>query len=469
MSSTPTPDLESDQSSTTNAQSATTTSDAQVSGGSRIEAATKKQVKRALNKSLAGKALELDKNMREAIKAGAEEIGVSEDKLADRFKLMAPVGETRKPMWWNGLVAEKSEEWKAEYDGPPRKFLPWVTNRIRSKGLNEDLSNEEKEMYAKKAAETRASNKEEKAVSGNRAKILKGAEERLDALYHELQNLNAQLGIEFALFATRRSVEDQLNPVFVCSDKAELFFQGHLKMPPKELLKLMDVSIVAGRSQAQRPTKGRSIVKQYEADLTHRSVSVGSRVCVRYLANCCLKSGAVLKSLGHDTAKFKHIKYSNYGELVDEYHIILRGYPLTPDGQIVSPSNFPKGIPGLINAEKHLGSGAWGFEKIRDSTYKDWKADCKIAEDKGEAMPLPPHIHVPGTDVPVVKVSKKTPTEEDGASGSRKRGKAGSGGERPKKRITGKGKASVSAAYKSKEIIDSDEDESEIEEAEVDK
>jgi hypothetical protein len=77
--------------------------------------ASKRRVKRALEKRVAGKAVELDNRMQALIDEGAEDLGVSPSILAQKFAIVAPMGETRKPMWWNGLVAERSEEWKAEY------------------------------------------------------------------------------------------------------------------------------------------------------------------------------------------------------------------------------------------------------------------------------------------------------------------------------------------------------------------
>jgi hypothetical protein len=62
----------------------------------------------------------------------------------------------------------------------------------------------------------------------------------------KLQLLHSQLGIEFALFATRGSLQDELDPVYFCSDKVKMFLEGHLNVPPKELLKLMDASVVTG-------------------------------------------------------------------------------------------------------------------------------------------------------------------------------------------------------------------------------
>jgi hypothetical protein len=164
----------------------------------------KRRAKRALEKRVAEKAVELDKKMQVSIDEGAEELGVPSSILAQKFAIVAPIGETRKPMWWNGLVAEKSEAWKPEYgacivisdeeetrlitsiDGPGRDFLPWVVRRIRQEELSENLGQEERERLAKKAEKHRAANKEEKAARMTRAKSLKAAEEQIESMYEQV-------------------------------------------------------------------------------------------------------------------------------------------------------------------------------------------------------------------------------------------------------------------------------------------
>jgi hypothetical protein len=172
--------------------------------------------------------------------------------------------------------------------------------------------------------------------------------------------------------------------------------------------------------------------------------------------------GAILKSSGHDISKFNRITYSHYADLVRKYRVVLRGYPITPEGHIVAVSNYPGGIPGLIHAEKHLESGAWGFEKIRDATYNDWDAECNEAKAKDQPAPLPPHIAVPGTEfVPETKkkaatgggskskVSRKRSAVDDGAN-QKKKGQATS--------KTNGSKASHSTP-KSREVIEDSDSE----------
>ncbi|KAG8705243.1 hypothetical protein FRC08_001759 [Ceratobasidium sp. 394] len=406
--------------------------DVQLSSSQPKKPNTKRQAKRTLNKNLAAKAVELDQKMRASIDEGAEALGVAPETLASRFAIIAPVGETRRPMWWNGLVAEKSEEWKDEYDGPAREFLPWVTRRLKNEKIGESLSEAQKEMYAKKAAEKRVSNKEQKAVSMTREKALKSVEDKIESIFQELQQINSQSGIEFALFATRSSMKDDFDPIYLSSEKVQLFFEGHIKMPAKELLKAMDMSIVSG-------VAGLSVTIANERE-RHRHA-------IREALNASFCT--ILKSLGHDVTKFKHIKYSNYSALVQGYCVILRGYPLTADGRIVSPSDYPGGIPGMVHAEKQLLSGVWGFEKIRDAAYNDWMAECDAAQAKGESAPLPPHIHVPGTEFVKPSGPRKRATKDKGGNGN---------GKRKKPSAISKGKK----AAISRETIDSEESEEEF-------
>jgi hypothetical protein len=76
---------------------------------------SKRREKRVLEKRLTEKAVAIDKQMKASIDEAAAELGVAPAALRQQFALVVPEGEKRTPMWWNGLVAEKAKEWKAEY------------------------------------------------------------------------------------------------------------------------------------------------------------------------------------------------------------------------------------------------------------------------------------------------------------------------------------------------------------------
>jgi hypothetical protein len=77
--------------------------------------ASKRQKKRATDRRINTAATKVDNALRTHVETLAEEESLSKDDLFQRFSLIAPVGEQRAPMWWNGLIAEKSVEWKDEY------------------------------------------------------------------------------------------------------------------------------------------------------------------------------------------------------------------------------------------------------------------------------------------------------------------------------------------------------------------
>ncbi|KAG9092874.1 hypothetical protein FRC06_011761 [Ceratobasidium sp. 370] len=410
--------------------------------------ASKRRVKRALERRVAGKAVEIDQELRVLIEDAAGDLHVSSESVAQKFAIVAPIGETRKAMWWNGLVSEKADEWRDEYDGAKKMFLPWVSGRIRDEKINEDIDAEEQERLAKVAETKRAANKGKKASAMTRTKSIKAAEKKIDDIYGELQQLSAQVGIEFALFTTRGSLEDDMDPSFLSSDKLKMFLQGHLNLPPKQLLKLMDMSVVGG-------VDGMSATVANEKELYRQ------RLRRQLNTSFC----STIKDLGHDITNFKHIKYKNYDELVRKYRIVLRGYPLTTDGRIVRPSDFPGGVAGLVHAERQLESGAWGFDKIDESRFDEWETGCNTAKENGNPMPLPPHIPVAGTEyVKSAKTAKAGEGETRKTAQSRKRA-ADDKGEvtRKKRRVTAKEKEKTStrSAVKSREFIEDDSSEEE--------
>lgn len=86
---------------------------------------SKRKAKRALDRNINKKAVDIDKAMREQIKEGAEQLDVSEAQLSQRFAVIAPVGEQRAPMWWNGFISNRAAAWKSEYGK-----WQWVVRKI---------------------------------------------------------------------------------------------------------------------------------------------------------------------------------------------------------------------------------------------------------------------------------------------------------------------------------------------------
>jgi hypothetical protein len=83
--------------------------------GKPVGPVSKRKAKRILEKQLTQKAADVDDLIRSTIKTGAEELGVPSIQLMQRFAIVAPVGEQRKPTYWNGLFSSKAEEWRDEY------------------------------------------------------------------------------------------------------------------------------------------------------------------------------------------------------------------------------------------------------------------------------------------------------------------------------------------------------------------
>ncbi|KAG8702787.1 hypothetical protein FRC08_003247 [Ceratobasidium sp. 394] len=405
---------------------------------------SKRRQKRILDRQINHKAVEIDRTMKAVIEKEAEELDIAPAALAQRFAVVAPVGERRAAMWWNGLVSERAAEWKSEYDGPKKQYLAWVTKRIKEDDQYKNMSVEEKEKYAKLAAQRRVETKETKSAAITRKKVVEGASEELESVHQA--RLNIKMGVEFALFVTRGSIQDNLQPFYVSSKKAETFLEGHMKLPSKEMLTLMDLWAVGG-------------VGGISTQFKNKKLAYGHSVRNKLNISFC----QTIEGLGHDTSDFHHIQYSNYRKIIKEYRVILRGYPLTPNGNIVRPSDFPGGIKGLIHADEHLASGAWGFEKISDVAYKEWDLKCKEAEDGDQDMPDPPYVAVPGTEFKKGPSSNVASTAE-GSRGSHKRKASTEPHEEgtSKRSQAGKsgGKATVKGKKKSRKIIEETSSES---------
>ncbi|KAG9091047.1 hypothetical protein FRC06_000731 [Ceratobasidium sp. 370] len=396
--------------------------------------ASKRRVKRALEQCVAGKAIEIDQELRVLIEDVAGDLHVSSESVAQKFAIVTPIGETRKAMWWNGHIC----------DGK----------------INEDIDAEEQERLAKVAETKRAANKGKKASAMTRTKSIKAAEKKIDDIYGELQQLSAQVGIEFALFTTRGSLEDDMDPSFLSSDKLKMFLQGHL-IAPEAAIEAHGYVCGQGRRQlggvVTRSLMGGRAGKGKEVE----DAGAGSEA----------RGGG--KTGWRDADPFaprglfveEWAQYKNYDELVQEYCIVLRGYPLMTDGRIVRPSNFPGGVAGLVHTERQLESGAWGFDKINKSRFDKWETGCNTAKENGNPMPLPPHIPVTGTEyVKSAKTAKAGEGETRKTVQSRKRA-ADDKGEVPRKKrcVTAKEKEKTStrSAVKSQEFIEDDSSEEE--------
>jgi hypothetical protein len=69
----------------------------------------------------------------------------------------------------------------------------------------------------------------------------------------QLQQLHNRLGIEFMLVSTRAKLEDDLLPLYVSSEKVDTFLQGHMNMPMKDLLTLIDFYVI-GKEGSKLPS-----------------------------------------------------------------------------------------------------------------------------------------------------------------------------------------------------------------------
>ncbi|KAB5589885.1 hypothetical protein CTheo_6668 [Ceratobasidium theobromae] len=402
---------------------------------------SKRRTKRIHDRKVDKAAVDIDHTMRDNIAEQAANLGIHKEELLQRFAMLTPVGEQRSSSWWNGLIAEKSAEWKNEYSGPMKGYLTWVTKRIRELDLVKDLTDEDKARLSKHAASKRAVNKETKLNSMSRKHALTSAQEELGEIFEHLQLLNTRLGIEFALFTTRGRLEDNLEPSFVSSGKAATFLQGHLNIPTKDLLTLLDFWVIGKAGGLSGKIKSRKEILRCS-------------VRAKLLASFC----TVVRATGRDASSIKCIKYTNYDHLVHEYHIIIRGYPIHPNGQIIRPSDLPGGVKGLLHADVHLGDGTWGFEKLTESAYKEWKSQCDQAKSKNTSCPIPPYIPVPGTEF------KNRPEEASKAGTDKNKRKApGESGtvkaSKVHKEDHGKAKKSIAKVKSRATIEDSDEDE----------
>ncbi|KAG8713746.1 hypothetical protein FRC11_011153 [Ceratobasidium sp. 423] len=386
-------------------------------------------------KNIDEKALQINELVKNAIAEGAAELDIDEGELMSRFALIAPLSETRRPNYYNGLISHYSKEWKSEYDGPPKQYLSYVVQRINRENLAENLSDEEIERYVKVAEEARASNKELQAARTTRKKAVSRAFAELQTIHERLLTLNNTVGVEFVLFVTRGALEDDVEPFYSSSEKAAKFMHGQVSMAPKDILQLMDLYVIGDGQGAEDIANG-------ERNLHRRSVQ-------DKLRDSLLKAA---KGTGADTSKFRHVQYKQYAELVLKYKVILRGYPLTPDGGMVRPSDFPGGIKGLRHAERQLTTGHWGFDKIDETIYNEWKARYEAAKENDEPTPVPPHIEVTGSEY------KKKEQVTDTGPTKRKLNTKKTG---TKRRRNDNPKQKAGRTVKSRETI---EDESDIEE-----
>ncbi|KAG8701354.1 hypothetical protein FRC09_005420 [Ceratobasidium sp. 395] len=394
---------------------------------------SRRREKRIVERLVHAKVAEIDKSLREQIDKSAKELDVPAKMISQHFSVMTPLGETRPSMWWNGLVADRAEAWKSEYDGPGKHYLGWVAARIKAEDQYSDLSDEQKAHYTKIAAEKRAENKEVRTAGMTRKKVVEAAKAKLE-------NLNRIAGFEFALFVARENVEDDFGPFYGSSEKAETFLQCHMKLPTRELVTMLDLWNVGGAANLTGVVKNRKeAVRQ----------AVRLKLCALYCQ--------VLESQGHDTSDFRHIKYSNYRtEIVIKFGVVLRGYPLTPDGNITHPSDYPGGIKGLGHADEQLAKGVWGFEALSDAVYKPWKLRFDEAVANDQPLPDPPYIPVPGSELKGAATSSSA-----GATSRKREGKSKSKGEVrkaagvKKQKTGGEGAAKI----KSREFITDSDDE----------
>ncbi|KAB5588230.1 hypothetical protein CTheo_8326 [Ceratobasidium theobromae] len=396
--------------------------------------------RRAFMAKVAAKAIDIDQKLNESIDEGAMQLDVPHEYLATHFALKSSFGEKRGPSVWNGLMSEKAAEWRSEFTGNKKEYMPWVAKRICEEKLAEKLSEEDKQRYADLALATRIEKKKE-GITHSRSAVMKSAQQSLAKVQAELMYIHKQTGVEYALFATRPTLRDTMCPLFYSSDKVTMFLEAHINVPIKDFLQLMDMSVVGGIGGL-----GASLLSEKGA----------RRKSVRALLNAAFCK--TLNDLGHDTSKFKHIEYTNYNKTVDKYHVVVQGYPLTSKGHLVQPSDYPGGIKGLAHAEKHLMSGAWGFEQVTDEMYDEWKAMCQQASDAGATAP-PPHVPAPGTEFEIGANSRDAINDANVKNRKRKHQSETASkneGQTSKERTSAGSSKKRRIALKSAEIIDSE-------------
>ncbi|EUC65965.1 hypothetical protein RSOL_504130, partial [Rhizoctonia solani AG-3 Rhs1AP] len=394
---------------------------------------SKARQRRERARRIDAKAIEINEVVKALIAEGAKELDIDASELLARFALIAPLGETRPPNYYNGLISHYSKEWKSEYAGPPKEYLTYVAQRVRNEKLAENLKDEEISAYVEAAEAARAANKDTKAAGMNRKKAVSLAFAELHTIYQRILTLNNTVGVEFVLFVTRGALEDDVEPFYGSSTKAGEFMHGQVSMAPKDILQLMDLFVVGGGQGTKEKVEG-------EKDLYRKSVQ-------EKLRGSLLKAA---KDAGVDTSKLRHVEYKKYAKLVFKYKVVLRGYPLTVDRGMVRPSDFPGGIKGLRHADKQITSGKWGFEKMETSIYDEWKDRYEKAEDDEGPMPTPPYIEVPGSEYKKVEKSPSITTKRKATGGLTKK--------RSPKRTVG-ASAEGGNGVKSREfIVDSDDE-----------
>ncbi|QRV86835.1 hypothetical protein RhiJN_14853 [Ceratobasidium sp. AG-Ba] len=262
-------------------------------------AISRRRKQRIVDRIVNEKAVEIDKNLKASIELAAEEIGVPAVKLSQCFAVVAPIGEQRKEMWWNGLISDQAEKWKNLYNGPPKGYLTWVAKKISDEEDTSQFTDKQKAEFAARIAKKR-----------EEGRAAKAAEIRI----HE-ECMNTKAGVEFVLFVTRGEVNDDLDPFYASSSKAATFLQGHMTVPPKDLLTLMDRWSTGNTAGASTGTGKRTALRQ--------------AVRLKLFASYC----SILQSLGHDTSKIKHIQYTHYDRIVYTFKVVLRGYPLERSGE----------------------------------------------------------------------------------------------------------------------------------------
>ncbi|KDN33395.1 hypothetical protein RSAG8_13514, partial [Rhizoctonia solani AG-8 WAC10335] len=324
---------------------------------------SKRRQQRITNRRINTAATEADAVLRTHINDAATELGISATDVFQRFTLISPMGEQRSAMWWNGLVIEKSLEWKTEYNGPGRQLLSWVTHRIREEGLANNLTEEEQTL---------------------------------------LETLHNQLGLEYMLVATRGKLEDDMPPLYASSDKVDTFLQGHMNMPMKDLLTHLDFYVIEKEGAGTKK-------------IQNKKQALRSSVRTRLINSLC----DTLKKMGVDTSSISCIEYANYDKIVYNYRVVLVGYPMVTNGrQMVRLSDFPGGIKGLTHADNQLASGIWRFEELPTTAYNEWKVKYEKAQAECASMPPAPYIPVPGGEFKKGPIQAQT---KDDSGASRKR------------------------------------------------
>ncbi|KDN47370.1 hypothetical protein RSAG8_03510, partial [Rhizoctonia solani AG-8 WAC10335] len=335
----------------------------------------KRKAQDALNYQIAKAAAALEERMNKDMETEAKRLGVEVAAIRARFLMYASHRGDTQPTVWNGLVHVKSEEW-AEMKGKlvqGRAFLAYVVERIHNEDLYNlaEMSEEDQECYIRAAQEARMAKLNAGTAKTSSQRLLQGTvKNELSGICNRLQYLHAATEIEFVLLVVKGRAQDGLAPTYTVSDKARAFIESHLKASITHTLDLFESSSIGGagavalRSRNETQTvksKLRRKVTQLFYDTVPTVAEDGSPPIVT------------------NSLEIGMFEYKNYVNVVKEYRVILKGWPLTSNGSLVDPSSMGLGrMQRLLKLLEDPDSDC-GFKRLTESEWKRWSE--KLEED----------------------------------------------------------------------------------------